>query len=164
MGCSILLQTKNFLKGIDLVSYQRLVPMLMMTQHTFIQQSAISWNIVSNRAHSAADHWGAVTFVGSVLIRDLYVWVICGELMAAGSERKHSRTDTVLIIHHTDIPFETRSLDILLRSKVPRIWSSTPSERSARRLCTSVARTPKLYAVWRDDANFVWFWTKKISV
>ena len=163
MGCSILLQTKDFLKGVNLERYQRLFPMIMMTWHTFIQQSAISWNIVSSRAHSAADHWGAVTFVGSVLIRDLYVWVVCGELMAAGSGRKHSSTGMVPVTRHTDTPFETKSLDILLRSKVPRIWSSTASERSARRLCTSVARTPKLYAVWRDDASFVWFWTRRMS-
>ena len=32
MGCSILLQAKNFLKGINLDRYQRVLPMLMVMQ------------------------------------------------------------------------------------------------------------------------------------
>lgn len=53
------------------------------------------------------------------------------------------------------VPFPI-SLEILLRSKVDRMRSSTACERSIRRLWTRFGSTRKLYAVWRDDASKVW--------
>ena len=48
----------------------------------------ISWINRSKRDHRAAVHWGAVTFVGSVRMRDLYR-VADGGPLPPESRRKH---------------------------------------------------------------------------
>jgi hypothetical protein len=50
-----------------------------------MQQSDISWNIASNRVQSAAENCGAVTFVGSVRTRDLYICGVFGVFAGGGS-------------------------------------------------------------------------------
>ena len=53
--------------------------------------------------------------------------------------------------------FAAASLDILFTSKVERMRSSTAWLRSSSRLETRLGRTPRLYAVCRDEASRVWF-------
>lgn len=50
-----------------------------------MQQSDISWNIASNRVQSAAENCGAVTLVGSVRTRDLYICGVLGAFEGGGS-------------------------------------------------------------------------------
>lgn len=123
---------------------------------TLIQQSAISWNMTSSRDQSAADHCGAVTLVGSVRTRDLYDCGVPGEFIGGSARPDQMQPSSPT----TSVPLVAASLEILFRSNVPRILSSTACDRSNRRLCTRVGRTPRLYAVCSDEAKSVWFYKK----
>ena len=125
--------------------------------HTLIQHPAISSMRFSNRPHRAAVHCGAVTLVGSVRTRDLYIRLCEGELDSTNQMGKKKQNDQNW--HETAfdtrpakkcVPLSMTSLPILLKSNAPFMRSSTASERSNTRLCTRDGKTRRFEAVCSD--------------
>jgi len=117
--------------------------------YTLIQHCDRSPINASKRAHRAVVHWAAVTLVGSVRIRDLYM----RPDGLTGSMQDQYRVH----MGRMNSPLMFASLARRAISNACLILVLTTSVRSETRLSTTVGRIRRLNAVCSEEASSDWF-------